>query len=97
MSNSQINQKYRAISLPEIDVLKHQGCTSGDWDLIQVCENFVPENIRNVQFSGNISVGDNSGTVEFVGGIVRNCGIYNASIHNCTIGDHVYIHHICNL
>jgi NDP-sugar pyrophosphorylase family protein len=41
-------------------------------------------------------MGDNSGTIEFSGGVVRNCGIYNASIHNCTIGDHVYIHHVSN-
>ena len=90
------NQEYRSLSLVEIEILKQLGCTSNEWDLISVGKGFIPQNVRNVQFSGTIRIGDNSGTVAFIGGIIRNCGIYNASIHNCTIGDHVYIHHICN-
>lgn len=90
------NQEYRTLSAPEVEILKQQGCTATDWNQIFVSNSFKPENIRSVQFSGLIKIGDNSGTIEFNGGIVRNCGIYNASIHNCTIGNHVYIHHICN-
>ncbi len=90
------NQEFRTLSLEEIDILKKQGCSATDWNQIFAQNNFVPENVRNTQFSGIVKMGDNSGTVEFSGGIMRNCGIYNASIHNCTIGDHVYIHHISN-
>ncbi|MFA5326973.1 MAG: DUF4954 family protein [Prolixibacteraceae bacterium] len=89
-------QEYRAIALTEIEKLKQQGCSAQDWNQIFVSEAFIPENVRNVQFSGTVKIGDNSGTVAFEGGIIRNCGIYNASIHNCTIGNSVYIHHICN-
>lgn len=89
-------QEYRPLSQAETELLKQQGCTSTDWDQISVSNAFIPENIRNVQFSGTIIIGDNSGTVAFSGGIIRSCGIYNASIHNCTIGDHIYIHHISN-
>lgn len=96
MSNLKNKPSYRELSSPEIEVLKQQGCTSSNWSQISVSAGFIPENIRNVHFSGTVSIGDNSGTVEFTGGIVRDCGIYNASIHNCNIGDHVYIHHICN-
>lgn len=96
MKDLKTKKEYRPLSKSEIDVLKQQGCTSANWEQISVGNGFVPENIRDVQFSGNISIGDNSGTVEFSGGIVRNCGIYQASIHNCAIGDHVYIHQICN-
>jgi hypothetical protein len=88
--------KYRGLSASEIEQLQKQGCSSTDWSQIVVSPVFITENIRNVNFSGSIRIGDNSGTVEFTGGIVRNCGIYNASIHNCTIGDHVYIQHIFN-
>lgn len=88
--------QYRQLSIAEIESLKQHGCTATNWDQVSVSQLFVPENVRHVQFSGSVRIGDNSGTVEFTGGIVRNCGIYNASIHNCTIGDHVYIHHICN-
>ena len=96
MSNSKNSREYRVLSQPEIEILKQQGCTSTDWDQISVSNDFLPENIRSVQFSGTVRIGNNTGTVAFSGGIVRNCGIYNASIHNCTIGDHVYIHHISN-
>jgi len=88
--------EYRKLSTTEIRQLQDQGCNSSDWNLISVSPVFIPENIRNVNFSGTIQIGDNSGIVEFTGGIVRNCGIYNASIHNCSIGNQVYIHHICN-
>jgi hypothetical protein len=89
-------KEYRKLSTAEITQLQEQGCNSSDWSTVSVSQVFIPENIRNVNFSGIIKIGDNSGIVEFTGGIIRNCGIYNASIHNCTIGNHVYIHHICN-
>jgi len=91
-----MDQEYRSLSTNETEILQQQGCTAADWNQVLVSHGFIPENIRNVQFSGTIRIGNNSGTKEFSGGIVRNCGIYNASIHNCNIGDHVYIHHICN-
>lgn len=96
MNNLKKTQEYRPLSVTEVKLLKLQGCTSTDWEQIFVGNTFITENVRNVQFSGCVRIGDNSGTVEFNGGIVRNCGIYNASVHNCTIGNHVYIHHICN-
>ena len=96
MNNLKNSQKYRELTVSEIEILKQQGCTATDWSQILVGQVFIPENIRSVQFSGFVKIGDNSGTVEFSGGIIRNCGIYNASIHNCTISNHVYIHHICN-
>jgi hypothetical protein len=90
------NQEYRPLYSPEIEILKQQGVSAADWDQIFVSQVFIPQNIRDVQFSGCIKIGDNSGTLEFSGGIVRNCGLYNATIHNCTIGDQVYISQISN-
>jgi hypothetical protein len=90
------NKIYRLLTATEIDNLKTQGCSASDWNSITVSEGFCTENILNVQFSGTIILGDNSGTVTLEGGILRNCGIYNASIHNCTIGDNVYISQISN-
>jgi len=68
-------QHNRELSATEIEILKQQGCTATDWTQILVDQAFVPENIRSVQFSGSVRIGDNSGTVEFNGGIIRNCGI----------------------
>jgi hypothetical protein len=87
---------YRELTQFEQQQLQQQGCTASNWSSIQVAFNFKPENIKNVNFSGKITIGDNSGTVEFTGGIIRNHGIYNANIHNCNIGDHVYINQISN-
>lgn len=91
-----MEKTYRLLTPPEIETLSRQGCSATDWNNVQVCDEFIPGNIKNVHFSGNIWIGDNSGTVEFEGGITRDCGIYNATIHNCTIGNHVYISQISN-
>ncbi|MBV5315849.1 MAG: DUF4954 family protein [Prolixibacteraceae bacterium] len=96
MKDLKNNSQYRELNVDEIETLKKQGCAATDWKQILVGPVFNPEHVYHVQFSGSVRIGDNSGTVEFSGGIVRNCGIYNASIHNCTIGDHVYIHQISN-
>lgn len=91
-----MNENYRPLTPPEVEKLQKQGCTAADWNKVNVSSKFVPENVKNVQFSGNVNIGDNSGIVEFDGGLQRNCGIYTASIHNCTIGNQVYISQICN-
>lgn len=89
-------KEYRQLSAIEIDLLKLQGCSAANWNDVLVSEVFIAGNVRDVQFSGLVKIGDNSGTIDFSGGLVRNCGIYDACIHNCTIGDHVYIRHIFN-
>lgn len=87
---------YRELTTSEIEILKNQGCSATDWSQISVGEVFIPENIRLVNFSGKVQIGNNSGTIQFDGGVTRNCGIYNATVHNCTIGDHVYISQVSN-
>jgi len=91
-----MNENYRPLTPTEVEKLQNQGCTAADWNKVKVSPKFVPENVKNVQFSGIVNIGDNSGIVEFEGGLQRNCGIYNASIHNCTIGNQVYLSQICN-
>ena len=88
--------KHRNLIPEEIILLQNQGCSSADWNKVLVSPDIVISSIRQVHFSGNITLGNNSGTIEFEGGVTRNCGIYNATIHNCTIGDHVYISQVSN-
>lgn len=88
--------KHRNLTPEEIILLQNQGCSSADWNKVLVSPDIVISSIRQVHFSGNITLGNNSGTIEFEGGVTRNCGIYNATIHNCTIGDHVYISQVSN-
>ncbi len=91
-----MEQTYRQLSPSEIETLRSQGCYAANWADVYVSNIFIPEHVRNVQFSGVVRIGDNSGTIEFAGGVKRNCGFYNASIHNCTIGNHVYINQVSN-
>jgi len=73
-----------------------QMCRCDDWNCIEVAENFRPEYIRNSNFSGDVRIGAFEKEVTFVGGVKKHTGIYNATIHNCRIGNNVYIGQIRN-
>ncbi len=88
---------YRNISEPEISSLKNQGCTCSDWSKVNVAENFIPKNIKNVHFSGDIAFGLFEKTIQLPGGIDKHCGIYNSSLHNCTVDNDVYISNVNTL
>ena len=91
-----MNTNYQHLSPDQIKQLISNGCSCSDWGKIMVSEGFSANYVRNTDFSGEIKIGDNQSTVEFYGGVKKQCGIYNSSIHNCTIGNHVYINHIVN-
>lgn len=96
MNSTESEYQYRNLTDSEIEILGKQACTATDWSNVFVGSGFSTANIRNVNFSGTVKLADNSGSFEYEGGIIRNYGIYNATIHNCTIGNRVYINHICN-
>ncbi len=87
---------YRPLSTIEIQALEEQLCTCNDWENIKVAESFTPKNIVGVSFSGKIQLGVFQKEFTLQSGIVKKAGIYNASIHNCKIGNDVYISHITN-
>ncbi|MDR0612610.1 MAG: DUF4954 family protein [Dysgonamonadaceae bacterium] len=87
---------YRKLTDSEISVLTGQMCTCNDWSKIDVAGNFSPEYIRRTHFSGNIRIGVFESEVEFFGGVKKHTGIFDASIHNCTIGNNVYIGQVRN-
>ncbi|HBL75431.1 MAG: DUF4954 domain-containing protein [Bacteroidetes bacterium GWF2_42_66] len=91
-----MNMKYQHLKPDQINQLITNGCTCSDWGKIRVSEGFSANHVQHTDFSGEITIGDNQGTVEFYGGVKKPCGIYNSSIHNCTIGNHVYINHVTN-
>lgn len=67
-----------------------------DWSTVNVKDDFTPNHIRHVSFSGQIYLGLFKRKITFAGGIERYSGIYNATIHNCIIDDDVYINQIKN-
>ena len=82
---------HRNLTNEEIKILISQNCSADNWANIQVAEKFDAKRIRNVNFSGQIKLGVFE-KEHIVDGIFnRASGLFDATIHNCTIGDNVYI------
>jgi len=87
---------YRPLSSQEIAQLTGQGCSCSDWSRVQVAEGFNAERVRTTQFCGDVKLGVFEKRVSFFGGVTKPTGISNAVIHNCTIGNNVYISQVRN-
>ena len=85
---------YRALTQDEIKTLESQGCSAQDWNLLRVADGFDPARVKSTRFSGSVTVGRLEKKVSLFGGVERNTGIYNATIHNCRIGHNVYISNV---
>jgi hypothetical protein len=87
---------FKSLSDEQISQLIGQGCTCEDWSKIQVAEGFRVETVKSTHFSGNVKLGVFEKQVSFFGGLTRPTGISEATIHNCTIGNNVYINRVRN-
>lgn len=76
--------------------LVQQGCTAVDWTKIEVVEDFVPEYVQNVAFSGRVRLGRFERVFTQPGGFEVHSGVYYARLHNVTIGDNCYIDRVHN-
>lgn len=86
--------KWRPLTADEISKLTSQGCTCPDWSKIQVADGFSPERVKTTHFSGDVQLGTFRKDVRFEGGLAKPSGISNATIHNCCIGNNVYINQV---
>ncbi len=86
--------EYRNLTENEIQKLTAQGCQCDDWSKVRVAGGFNTAYVRNTAFSGECLLGRFDKYIEFYGGLKRHSGIYNAAIHNCTIGDNCYISNV---
>lgn len=85
----------RLLTIDEISKLEQQGCRANDWSNIHVKSNgFSVNSLHNVFFSGKVCLGSFLNPVLQEGGMSYPSGIYNAVIHNCTVGDDVLIQNI---
>ncbi|MEE9370740.1 MAG: DUF4954 family protein, partial [Sedimentisphaerales bacterium] len=87
---------FRSLSEDEITRLEKQGCTCSDWARVRVARKFNPERVRFTHFSGDVEIGLLEKTITFYGGLTGPAGISHAAIHNCKIGNNVYINNINN-
>lgn len=85
---------FRSLTSEEIAALESRGCTCSDWSGVEVSDGFSPERISNVEFSGKIRLGRLDGKFYLPGGAVRNSSIANATLHNVSVGDNVYIRQV---
>jgi hypothetical protein len=85
---------FRPLSPKEIRALGARGCYSEDWSALEVSPDFDPGRLKNSGFFGPVKIGSLRGEAVFPGGFTAPCGIENAVIRNCTIGDGVYIRNI---
>jgi len=89
-------QQYRKLTNAEVEKLKGQGCTCGDFSSVQIAENFNPDRVKNTHFSGSVKLGRFNKTITLFGGMQKSTGVFNAKIHNCVIGNNVYINNVAD-
>ena len=87
---------FHSLSDEQINQLISQGCTCEDWSKVQVADGFKAETVKSTHFSGNVKLGVFGKQVSFFGGVSKSTGISDATIHNCTIGNNVYISRVRN-
>jgi len=82
---------YRKLCVDEIQRLESQGCSTLDWDRVEVEEGFRPVRVRNTHFTGTVKIGCHTGVLPAALIPEKISGIFNSYISDCTIGRDVRI------
>ena len=85
---------YRALTPDEITAMEGRACECHNWSDVVVADGFDPDCVRGVQFAGQVKIGQQSGTVTSTSGLQKPCGIYDASLIDCCVGENVRIANI---
>ena len=87
---------FRKLTAQEIAQLEAQGCSARNWTDVEVAEAFDARYVRNTSFSGHNTLGVFGREIELPGGLMIHSGIYNATLHNCEVGDDAHLYNIHN-
>lgn len=87
----------RPLTPAEIRILEQRNCICRDWSRLRVAAGFEPQRCRNVMFSGDIYLGNFREEIDRPGGFSHPTGIYDAILHDVTVGDEVLIRGVSNL
>ena len=87
---------YRQLTSAEITQLEAQSCSAENWAEVEVAQDFDPRYVRNTRFSGHNRLGVFRREIEMPGGLKVHSGIYNATLHNCEVGDDAHLYNIHN-
>ncbi len=79
----------RPLTEAEVQQLESQGCVSTGWGLIEITDATDLRRIRNSRFGGRVSIGALGGEPD-----APFAEIYNATIHDCRLGDQVTVRNI---
>ena len=82
---------FRKLTESETAALAANGCSAADWSAIDVAEGFSPDRVRQVAFSGTCRLGRFEKVFELPGGVRRPAGVYQATLHNMSVGDDALI------
>jgi hypothetical protein len=91
MTENKTKKNHRPLREDEIEQLKAQSCSASDWSSVQVTEPFLADRVRAADFTGQIRLGSLAGEIQQSETLKKPCGIYNARVHNCVIGDGVRV------
>ena len=86
-----MTEAFRALTFDEIRLLEARNCRADSWQKVRVNPHFEASRLGGCRFSGEVRLGQFTKDVAFYGGLTRPSGLTNAVIHNCTIGNNVYI------
>ena len=86
---------YRKLTDKEIAQLSAAGCEAEDWGDVYV-DNSALEYVKNVRFSGTVRFGRFERVFELPGGLKKNSGLFNTTLHNVTVGDDCLVENISN-
>lgn len=81
---------YIHLTESQIVQLASQGCTAANWNEVTIATGCDLTRIVRSKFFGTVRIGDTSGS-HIVDGVELPCGIYDAAMANCDVGDHVRI------
>ena len=87
---------FRKLTAQEIAQMEAQGCSARNWADVEVAENFDARYVRNTSFSGHNKLGVFGKEIMLPGGLSIHSGIYNATLHNCEVGDDAHLYNIHN-
>ncbi len=79
-----------SVSQSQIERLTAQGCTAQDWSTVVLDATTDLSRIQRTHFLGTVRVGSTAGDAT-VDGVSLPCGIYDATLADCTVGANVRI------
>ena len=87
---------FRSLTAQEIAQLEALGCSAANWADVEVAQDFDAQYVHNTRFSGHNKIGAFKRDITLPGGLQIHSGIYNATLHNCEIGDDCHLYNIHN-